>query len=173
MAKLRRAAAYRTIKRAFTRTSKYKSKSYIKGVPMRKVTLYDMGALNQTFPVTVKLFAKKPCNLRHNAIESGRMVANRVLASNFGKKGYSLHLHTFPHNILRENALATGAGADRFQTGMKHSFGKPVGTSAHIKKGKLLITARVPENGEKTAREALRKASSKFPIPCSIEAVIA
>lgn len=169
MAKLRRASAYRRIKRAFTRTSKYKSKSFIKGSPAKKVTMYDMGALNKDFPITVQLIAKKGCNLRHNAIEAGRMVSNRLLASTFGKQGYALHLHTVPHNILRENALATGAGADRFQTGMKHSFGKPVGTSAHIKKGKILITACVPENGANTAKEALRKASSKFPIPCSIE----
>ncbi|MBI4170413.1 MAG: 50S ribosomal protein L16, partial [Candidatus Aenigmarchaeota archaeon] len=31
--------------------------------------------------------------------------------------------------MLRENALATGAGADRFQSGMRQSFGKPVGTA--------------------------------------------
>jgi len=171
MAKLRGASAYKRIKRAFTRTSKYKSKSYIKGNPPKKVTMYDMGALNKDFPLTVKLIAKKPCNLRHNAIEAGRMIANRVLSNAYGKKGYSLHLHTVPHNILRENALATGAGADRFQTGMSHSFGKPVGTSAHIKKGKLLMRACVPKEGEKVAREALRKASSKYPIPCSIEVI--
>ncbi|MBT4114464.1 hypothetical protein HOE41_02430, partial [Candidatus Woesearchaeota archaeon] len=45
MAKLRAANAYRRIKRAYTRTSKYKKKAFIKGIPGTKIHLYDMGDL--------------------------------------------------------------------------------------------------------------------------------
>ena len=42
-------------------------------------------------------------------------------------------MHTYPHQILRENKQATGAGADRVSQGMRLSFGKNVGTAAEFK----------------------------------------
>jgi large subunit ribosomal protein L10e len=172
MAKLRNANAYRRIKRPFTRISKYKKKGFIKGVPGSKIHLFDMGNLTADFPIKFKLIAKKEVNLRHNALEAGRMTATHTLAGKYGKKGFALHIHAFPHHVMRENALATGAGADRMQTGMKHSFGKPIGKSAHVKVGKVIMTAEVQEGAEFFAKEALRKASRKFPIPCKIEQVV-
>jgi large subunit ribosomal protein L10e len=168
MAKLRSASAYRRIKRAYTRMSKYKKKSFIKGVPGSRIHIYDMGNLNADYPIKFKLVAKKDVNLRHNALESGRITATHLLAKHYGKKGFALHIHAFPHHIMRENALATGAGADRMQTGMRNAFGKPKGRSAQVKKGKVIMTAEVQEKGELIAKDALRKASSKFPISCSI-----
>ncbi|MBT3940614.1 50S ribosomal protein L16 [Candidatus Woesearchaeota archaeon] len=172
MAKLRAANAYRRIKRAYTRTSKYKKKAFIKGIPGTKIHLYDMGDLTTKFPLKFKLIAKKEVNLRHNALEAGRMTATHTLAKQYGKKGFALHIHAVPHHVMRENALATGAGADRMQTGMRSAFGKAKGLSAHVRVGKVIMTADVPENGEHFAREALRKASAKFPIPCKVERAI-
>jgi large subunit ribosomal protein L10e len=171
MAKLRNANAYRRIKRPYTRTSKYKKKSFIKGVPGSRIQLFDMGNLNADYPIKFRLVAMKDINLRHNALEAGRMAATHLLGRQFGKRGFALHIHAFPHHIMRENALATGAGADRMQTGMRNAFGKSVGKSAHVKKGKVIMTAEVPENGAHFAKEALRKASSKFPIHCKVEQV--
>jgi len=171
MAKLRNANAYRRIKRAYTRTSKYKKKAFIKGVPGSKIHLFDMGNLHTKFPLKFKLVAVEDINLRHNALEAGRMTATHLLAGKYGKKGFALHIHAVPHHIMRENPLATGAGADRMQKGMKNCFGKPIGRSCQVKKGKVLMSAEVPEGGETFAKEALRKASCKFPIPCKIEQV--
>ena len=171
MAKLRNANAYRRIKRPYTRMSKYKRKSYIKGVPGSRIQLFDMGDLTTDFPIKYRLVATKDINLRHNALEAGRMAATHLLGRQFGKKGFTLHIHAFPHHIMRENALATGAGADRMQTGMRNAFGKSIGKSAQVKKGKVIMTVGVPENGAHFAREALRKSSSKFPIKCSVEKI--
>jgi large subunit ribosomal protein L10e len=168
MAKLRNANAYRRIKRAFTRTSKYKKKSFIKGIPGTKIHLFDMGNLQAKFPLKFQLVAKKEVNLRHNALEAGRMTATHTLAGKYGKKGFAMHVHAIPHHVMRENALATGAGADRMQTGMRHSFGKPIGKSCPVRKGKVIFSVDVQEGAEPFAREALRKASAKFPIPCKV-----
>lgn len=168
MAKLREARAYRSLKRPYTRTSKYRKKSYIRGNPVSKIVMMDMGDKQhaQEYPYTVTLYAKNSVNLRHNAIESARMAANRHMSKQLGKLGYSLKLRVVPHHIMRENALASGAGADRMQQGMRNSFGKPIGRSARVKTGAPLITAYVDLKGVEAAKEALRKASSKFPITC-------
>ena len=171
MAKLRSASAYRRIKRAYTRLSKYKKKSFIKGVPGSRIHLFDMGNLTAEFPLKFQLIAAKDVNLRHNALEAGRVTATHCLAKQYGKKGFALHVHAVPHHVMRENSLATGAGADRMQTGMRSAFGKPKGLACQVRKGKIIMTANVQEKGEYFAKEALRKASAKFPIHCRIEQV--
>jgi large subunit ribosomal protein L10e len=169
MAKLREARAYRRIKRAYTRTSKYKEKSYVKGVPGSKIVAYDMGSKHADYPYRIELIARKAVNLRHNAIEASRVAAVRYLSTMLGKVGFHLQIRAVPHHVMRENPLATGAGADRMQQGMRASFGKSIGASAHIREGKVIMAAFVNENGIKVAKEALRKASSKYPIPCKFE----
>ena len=171
MAKLREARAYRRLKQPYTRVSKYRKRAYVKGNPTSNVVMYDMGDKKgaDDYPYTVTLYAKKPVNLRHNAIESARMTANRFLIKKLGKLGYSLKLRIVPHHIMRENALASGAGADRMQQGMRSSFGKPIGRAAQVKTGAPLMTAYVELNAIDHAKEALRKASSKFPIPTTTD----
>jgi len=57
MAKLREAKSYRRLKRAFTRKSKYREKSYVKGVPGTKIVMYDVGNKGGTYPFEVNLIA--------------------------------------------------------------------------------------------------------------------
>ena len=52
-------------------------------------------------------------------------------------------IRIYPHHIMRENPLATGAGADRMSTGMKKSFGKTIGVAARVHKGQTLVTVNV------------------------------
>ncbi len=169
MAKLREAKAYRRITRAYTRRSKYRSKSYIRGVPGNKIIMYHMGNKSGAYPYEVNLVAKRAVNLRHNAIEASRIAATKYMTKVLGKLGYHLKLRAFPHHIMRENPLATGAGADRMQQGMRHSFGKPIGAACQVKLGKILMSAYVEEKGIPAAKEALRKAASKYPIACKVE----
>lgn len=74
-----------------------------------------------------------------------------------------MRIHTFPHHVLRENALASGAGADRLSTGMKKSFGKPVGVAAQIPKGKIIFEIGVEEKNVQLAKDALRLVRNKLP----------
>ena len=54
---------------------------------------------------------------------------------------------------------------------MRCAFGKNVGTAARVKRGQRVISIQVTPEFYLTARDALRKASMKFPTPCSIKLV--
>ena len=85
-----------------------------------------------------------------------------------GKEGFFIKVLIYPHHVMRENALATGAGADRFSEGMRRAFGKPIGLAAQVRPGQRLMEVRLDAGKETFAKEALRRASAKFPTPCRI-----
>ena len=154
---------------AFTR------RKYTGGVPNNRILRFHMGnrprAEAGDFPVILHLTADNACQIRHTALEAGRMISNATIRSNAGEDGYALRVHTYPHHILRENKQATGAGADRVSQGMRCAFGKNVGTAARVKKGQRVISIQIQPEHYLTARDALRKASMKFPTPCTIRLV--
>ena len=172
MAKVRRANAYRQLERPYTRTSKYRAKSFIRAIPQRKVVKYDMGNLQRIqWPFTYYLKAKDSLQIRHNAIEAGRMTANRHLEKTAGKGNYRMKIRIYPHHILRENPLASGAGADRMSTGMKMSFGKPIGSAAQVRKGQIIFEVHTTKEHLMTVKKALNRAKNKFACSCAIELV--
>ena len=162
MAILRKANCYRDIKRAYTRKSKFKKKGYVKAVPNSRVVKFQMGDSKKDFPKKVKLVSKTNFQIRHNSIESCRQIINRNLSTKLGPKGYFFQLNLFPHHILRENKMLSGAHADRLQTGMKHAFGKTVGTAAQIKRGKTVFTVHVEEKDVLIAKASLLKATPRL-----------
>ncbi len=168
MARLRKGCSYRNLERSYTRKSKYKKLSYVRATPASKVVRYESGNTRRTFPVQVRLVTRDSLQLRHNALESARLSANRLLEKNLGKQGFCLKIRVFPHHVLRENPLASGAGADRMSTGMKKSFGKAIGIAAQVRKGQAIFSAHVDSGQESSARSALRRASFKLPCSCSI-----
>ncbi len=168
MAKIRSAKAYRRTERAYTRKSKYKSKSYVRASPHIKIVRYDMGNLQKKFPFTVQLLATRAIQLRHNAIESARLTSNRLLENTIGKPAYHLKIRVFPHHILRENPLASGAGADRMSTGMKMSFGKPISAAAQLDRDQVIMQVGVEESNLAIAKKAMSRAKNKFACSCKI-----
>ena len=171
MAKLRKAVAYRRIERPYTRKSKYRTQQFVRGTPTSKVVKYDMGDLKKDFQYTISLRVDVGIQLRHNALESARMTSNRMLEAKCGKTGYRLKLLVYPHHILRENPLASGAGADRMSTGMKKSFGKPIGLAAQVKKNQKIFSAYVDEPFLEIAKKAVDRAKHKIPCGCRLEIV--
>ena len=169
MAKLRTFVSYRNMKRPYTRTSKYKAKSYIKMTPNVKVVRFDTGNPNGNFNHTLTLHSKTELNIRDNALESARQTSNRLLESFLGVNGFHLKVKVYPYHVLREHALASGAGADRFSSGMAHSFGKPIGVAARVKKGQAVFQVRVDKANLALAKQALERASKKLPCPCTIK----
>ena len=106
--------------------------------------------------------------MRHNAIEAARVTTNRYLGKTAGKGSYGLKLRVFPHQIIRENPIAMGAGADRMSQGMRASFGKSVSRSARVKAGQAILQIYSLEENISFSKDALRKAASKFPIACKV-----
>ena len=165
MASLRKGKCYRNIVRAYTRRSKVRGKDYIKAIPNSKVVTFNMGELNGKFSHCVYLVAKADHQIRHNALESSRQIVNRHIMK-IGNKNYFFHILAYPHHVLRENKMLSGAGADRMQTGMAHSFGRAIGTAAQVKKGKTLMTVFIEEKNKQLAGECLRLAGHR--LPCKV-----
>ncbi|MBI4141631.1 50S ribosomal protein L16 [Candidatus Woesearchaeota archaeon] len=168
MARLRKFVAYRPLKRPYTRYSKYKQQCYVRARPVCKVVSFDLGELSQEFEFNLTLVSKSSLQIRDNAIEAARQTSNRLLEKTVGKIGYAMKVRIYPHHILRENPLASGAGADRMSTGMAHNYGKPIGVAAQVKKGQALFSLKVNKENIDTARLALKRASYKLPCSCSI-----
>lgn len=163
MAGLRKGHSYsKAIKRPYTRKSKYKIKGYIKGVPISKIVKYDMGDLKKIFPRQVHLVAKEDVQLRHNCIESARVIINRHMHEFLGQN-YRLKLRLYPHHVLRENKMLTGAGADRMQSGMQHAFGSPMGLAIQVRRGQKIFTAYVEDSGIEKAKKALMTGRPRLP----------
>ncbi len=77
----------------------------------------------------------------------------------------------YPYHVLRENPLASGAGADRFSTGMQRAFGKPYGNAAQVKKGDAIFLISVNKANLELAKTALTRASKKLPCSCTIQVI--
>ena len=169
MASLRKFNCYRNIIRAYTRKSKYRRKGYINSVPAHKIVKFDMGNVHGNYTHVLRLKSKQSMQIRHNAIESARLVANRKLVAQLGPKNFHFQINMYPHHILRENKMLSGAGADRLSSGMKQAFGKTMGTAAQIKRGKTLFTLYVPKHGVELGRAALRAMVPRLPCQATVE----
>src|SRR3989338_4023306 len=168
MVGIRKGCCYRRLEIPYTRKSKYKSKNYIRSVPNHKISRFEMGDKTKKYDYKLMLISKCTLQLRHNSIESARMVVNRRLEENLGTN-YFLQINIYPHHGLRENKMLGGAHADRLQSGMAHSFGKVVGTAAQIKRGKEIFTAYVFKDGIDQAKIALLAANPRMPGKYGVE----
>lgn len=169
MARLRKFSSYRKLERPYTRISKFTDKTFIRANPNIVIARFEMGNPKKKFQYNLDLISKDALQIRHNALESARQTANRYLEKNLAKTDFHFKIRVYPHHILRENPVAAGAGADRFSTGMKHSFGKPISSAARIRRGQTIITLKLDKQYLKFGRKALEKASHKLPPSCSIQ----
>jgi len=171
MVRLRKFAAYQNLKRPYTRISKYTKKNFVRGgFPALKIIKFDMGTPQKTYDTTIILTTQTAMNIRQNALESARMTSNRLLEKTLGKE-YHLRVKVYPFHVLRENALASGAGADRLSTGMKLAYGKPVGCAARVREKQTIIELRLNKAHLKLGREALTRAAKKLPCACKVVAL--
>ncbi len=149
----------------------YTRKEYITGIPGSKIAQHKMGDENtepEDYPVQISLVVEESVQIRHGSLEASRLSANRHLIQELGENNYKMILRKFPHQVLRENKQATGAGADRVSDGMRQSFGKIVGTAARINAGERLFTAYVEVDQAEAVKEAYRRAYNKITPPCRI-----
>ena len=169
MARIRKFVCYRTVERPFTRKSKYSKKNFVKVVPASKIQRFQVGDASKIFKYSCLIKSKSNIQIRHNALESARLTANKVLEKEVGKDNYFIKMRVFPHHILRENPLASGAGADRMSTGMAHSYGKNISSAAQLKAGQPIFEVSVDDLGLKTAKKAAQRMIYKFPCKCTVE----
>ena len=167
MAALRPGRSLRAIERPWTRFSTRKTKSYIPTMPAGKIHQFLTGEVNNNFDTKLELVARRPAQIRDNALEASRIVATNFLEKK-APKGYFLRFLLYPHQIIREKPIAQGAGADRYSRGMKLAFGKPAGKAVQIHEGQTLLTLQVNKNNLLLGKQALKKAALKLSTPMRI-----
>ena len=166
---LRPGRTVRRIERPYTRVSyKVPKKSYVKGVPTPKIHHFEMGNKDGDYDLALYLVSKTNAQIRHNALEAARIVANKYLDKKLGQSNYFLKILKYPFHVIREKPIATGAGADRYSQGMRLAFGKPAGTAVQAFKGEKLVMLLINSANKKIGKEALKKFGYKIPVKVQI-----
>ena len=173
----RKALAYsKKLNRPYTRRSSVKSKSYIKTIPPQKIVKWRMGNQkaydSNEYKFIVRLFSNEEIQIRDLALEASRQYVNKMLDTELPGQ-YFFELKVYPHNIIREHKVLTGAGADRMAVGMAHSFGTAIGRTAIVHKGGEVFRVAVPtQKAMQAAVGFLKQVKSKLPCNCSISVEI-
>ncbi|MFH0970050.1 MAG: 50S ribosomal protein L16 [Candidatus Diapherotrites archaeon] len=164
---LRPAHCYRgTDKPAYTRIAVTKhDRNYIGTNPSLRTRQFNMGNPLKKYDTIVDLICEQPgVQLRDNAIEATRLMANRRLAEVVGKENFFMRLRVYPFHIMRENKLAQGAGADRVSSGMKHAFGKPIGKAVRLRQSQKIFSVLCDAPQAENVKKSLLRTAPKLGI---------
>lgn len=148
----------------------YARKEFIKGKPQPKIAKFQGGKKGE-YDFIVQLCSNEKMQIRHMAIESARLSANKTLEQTTGESGYFSVLRIYPHILLRENKMIATAGADRLQEGMRRAFGKAVSLAARVNRGQVLMEMHVKKEHVEQAKKALAGACVKLPVTPNIKVV--
>jgi len=149
----------------------YTRKKYIKGKPQIKIAKFYGGKKDGDYDYCVQLCSSQKMQIRHMAIESARLSANKAIETVTGETGYYSTLRVYPHILLRENKMISTAGADRLSEGMRGAFGKAVSLAARIEIGQVIMEAHVKKEHLEAAKKALHGASVKLPCTPMIKVI--
>lgn len=144
------------------------SKVYAPGAPNSKIARFSTGTASPDYDYVLKLVSTEKVQIRSNSLEAARVAANKKLTP-IGETAYFLKVVVYPHVILRENKMIATAGADRLQEGMRKAWGKPVGLAARVKPNSIILELSVKKENLEKAKEAMRSASTKLPMPTQVE----
>jgi large subunit ribosomal protein L10e len=145
----------------------YVRREYIAGKPQIKIARFSSGQAKNDYDYKMELLATAKIQIRHNALESARLAANKTMAK-AGEMSFFSTLKVFPHVILRENKMIATAGADRLQEGMRRAFGKATGLAARIHPGQVIFQAYCTTANLSLAKDGFKVASSKLGCPTTI-----
>lgn len=166
---LRPGRTMRGIEKPYTRVSKkVPRKSYVVGVPFPKTHQFEMGNRTGEFDTILYLLAEKNVQIRDQALESARIVSNKFLDTKLSPTGYFMKILVYPHHVIREKPIATGAGADRYSQGMARAFGKPVGSAVQVKEFQRIVQLKILKTNLEIGKTALKKFGLKISTPVRI-----
>lgn len=163
MARLRPARTCRTPNsQAWSRYSlKKPRKNYVRALPRTSLLVFNMGNDSEAYDLTLTLSPNQDIQLRSNALEAARQVANKFLEREI-PQAYFFKILVYPHQVIREHKMATGAGADRISQGMSLAFGRAVSVAARIKHGKPIFMIRTSKANRGLIVQAFKRASTKL-----------
>ena len=150
----------------YCKNKPYPKSRFCRGVPDPKIRIFDLGkkkARVDDFPLCVHLVSDEYEQLSSEALEAGRICANKYMVKSAGKDQFHIRMRLHPFHVIRINKMLSCAGADRLQTGMRGAFGKPQGTVARVHIGQPIMSVRTLDKHKASVIEALRRAKFKFP----------
>ena len=136
-----------------------------RGVPESKIRIFDSGAKRAAvdlFPFVAHLVCDEKQQISSEALEACRIAINKHLVKNVGKEAFHIRVRAHPYHVLRANKMLSCAGADRLSSGMRHSYGKPIGVAARVDIGQILLSVRAKDAHESHVIEAIRRGKFKF-----------
>src|SRR5574341_1891319 len=148
----------------------YTRKKYIKGKPQIKIAKFSSGKRDD-YDYCVQLCSSEKVQIRHMAIESARLSANKAIETVAGETGYFSILRVYPHILLRENKMIATAGADRLQEGMRGAFGKAVRVAGRVNRDQCIMEVHVKKEHLEVAKKALHGAAVKLPMTPTIKVI--
>lgn len=163
MARLRPGRTCRTPNsQAWARYSQKKPrKNFVRALPHTSIQIFDMGKDKPEYTTKIMLTTMQPIQLRSNALEAARQIANKNLELEI-PQSYYLKLLVYPHNVIREHKMAAGAGADRVSRGMSLAFGRPISVAARMRANQAIFMVKTTADHRAIATNALKKASAKL-----------
>mmetsp|Transcript_7940 Transcript_7940/g.11573 ORF Transcript_7940/g.11573 Transcript_7940/m.11573 type:complete len:218 (+) Transcript_7940:176-829(+) len=149
----------------YQKNKPYIKSRYCRGVPDSKIRIYDVGnksAPVDLFPFVAHLVCDEKQQISSEALEAARVAINKHLTKHIGKEAYHIKMRAHPFHVLRANKMLSCAGADRLSSGMRHSYGKPIGVAARVDIGQILLSVRAKDASEAHVIEAIRRGKFKF-----------
>ncbi|KAI5180793.1 large subunit ribosomal protein L10e [Nematocida sp. AWRm80] len=149
----------------YIKNKPYPKSRFCRGVTDSKISKYDSGkrkALVEEMPLCINLISLEREQISAEALEAARIALNKYLTTTLDKDAFHFRVKVHTHHVVRINKMLSCAGADRLQTGMRGSFGKPYGRTARVDIGQVLITVRSREGTEEKVKEGLRRAKHKI-----------
>ncbi|GFY50134.1 60S ribosomal protein L10 [Trichonephila inaurata madagascariensis] len=150
----------------YCKNKPYPKSRFCRGVPDPKIRIFDLGrkkAKVDELPLCIHLVSNEFEQISSEALEAGRICANKYLVKMCGKDAFHLKVRLHPFHVIRINKMLSCAGADRLQTGMRGAYGKPQGTVARVDIGQVIMSVRAKDQHQEHVIEALRRAKFKYP----------
>merc|ERR1711935_969061 len=149
----------------YQKNKPYTKSRYCRGVPESKIKIFDVGnkkAAVDLFPFVAHLVCDEKQQISSEALEACRVAVNKHLTKMIGKDAYHIKIRAHPFHGLRANKMLPCAGADRLSSGMRHSYGKPIGVAARVNIGQVILSVRSKDSHETHVIEAIRRGKFKF-----------
>lgn len=100
----------------YCKNKPYPKSRFCRGVPDPKIRIFDLGKKKATvedFPLCVHLVSDEYEQLSSEALEAGRICANKYLVKHCGKDQFHIRMRVHPFHVIRINKMLSCAGADR------------------------------------------------------------
>lgn len=102
----------------YCKNKPYPKSRFCRGVPDPKIRIFDLGkkkASVEDFPLCVHLVSDEYEQLSSEALEAGRICANKYMVKNAGKDQFHIRMRLHPFHVIRINKMLSCAGADRYE----------------------------------------------------------